>query len=765
MNTRNKFSYRFNKSNVPCRTSQNKLPFFKIVKAECRRLLRCPSALLAMLVTLLSPVVGLRLYRPIVSTSSTSYRVSLNSAYLGNFVLAGALIGAVCFALLTAITLNRDRHARMEPILQALLPPYTLILSRVLSLLFLAFLTQGMTLLFWLPFTRYQIDFHFRFDWYLQFYLIVMLPAMLFAILFVAAVYQFCCHFELTLFSFAVAALLSLTIWYSNWLIRWINPPIFVLSDDFGNYRLFLALCYNRLFLLLFTSGLFAISFLWNRRYQKNWFRSIPYNLQKWSYPLVGFLLLTVSCLCYIKQPFFDHSGHPNTIKDEMFAAEDSDTVFWQAISAEIIPNTTTGILSGKAIYTIQNTSTTEQTIRFFSNPGYKVTSVLWENEPIPFRDLQDDYQNIKNIEITVPAMSTADMTITWSGFPKEWDILTSSPGRTEISKDYLYLLGPTLLLQPRNIHNPNPSNSSVNIRITLPFGITPVFFGMVYSAEKAEETKDFAIWHITNHKPYIYLYGGNYCSKIIDADGSLVEFYYSSTQSDWMEEYHADEILKQVFLYCGSHYGHLHFEAEHGLSLIEIPSIGGGYAGKGSSVMGEESFYRQSFEDALKGSGGDEVLAHEIIHQWWGLGNMFSLETQNDPWSSEGLTVYTTYRLMKEQYGTDYAMENYIAVWEREVADYYQNFYVRHPEYLALLPQNYQDSLASNYNRIRQYCEMPLKILKAEELVGGEEAMDTILSRLFQRDINPAYPYLTYDDFLNACHLTREDLDLALTN
>ena len=56
----------------------------------------------------------------------------------------------------------------------------------------------------------------------------------------------------------------------------------------------------------------------------------------------------------------------------------------------------------------------------------------------------------------------------------------------------------------------------------------------------------------------------------------------------------------------------------------------------------------------------------------------------------------------------------------------------------------------------------MPLKILKAEQLAGGEEAMDQILHDLFNRELDPMYPYLTYQDFLNACGLTEEDLNLA---
>ena len=56
----------------------------------------------------------------------------------------------------------------------------------------------------------------------------------------------------------------------------------------------------------------------------------------------------------------------------------------------------------------------------------------------------------------------------------------------------------------------------------------------------------------------------------------------------------------------------------------------------------------------------------------------------------------------------------------------------------------------------------MPLKILRAQELVGGEEAMDEILRGLFNREVDWNAPYLTYPEFLDACGLTEEDLDLA---
>lgn len=125
--------------------------FYKIVKAETHRLLHYPIALLIIGITFISPIIGLKLYHPIPSTSSSTYIVSLNSAYLGNFVLTGALIGSISFALLTALTLNRDRHARIDPILQAILPPYYTILSRVFSLLFLLYLHKESLFYFGFP--------------------------------------------------------------------------------------------------------------------------------------------------------------------------------------------------------------------------------------------------------------------------------------------------------------------------------------------------------------------------------------------------------------------------------------------------------------------------------------------------------------------------------------------------------------------------------------------------------------------------------------
>ena len=154
--------------------------------------------------------------------------------------------------------------------------------------------------------------------------------------------------------------------------------------------------------------------------------------------------------------------------------------------------------------------------------------------------------------------------------------------------------------------------------------------------------------------------------------------------------------------------------------------------------------------------------MIHELVHQWWGLGNMFDAADPASPWSAEGLTVYTTYRIAKELYGEDYARERYIDQWQQAVDQYSLNFYVRNPSYLAALPEEQRLEISNSLAYVRQYCEMPLKIWKAQQLLGGEDAMDRVLHDLFNREPDPQYPYLTYSDFLEACGLSEEVLTLG---
>ncbi len=113
---------------------------------------------------------------------------------------------------------------------------------------------------------------------------------------------------------------------------------------------------------------------------------------------------------------------------------------------------------------------------------------------------------------------------------------------------------------------------------------------------------------------------------------------------------------------------------------------------------------------------------------------------------------------MYKEKYGDEYGQKYYVDRWKEEVEKMNRNFYRRHPEYLDIMPKEYAARIRANDLEVAMYSLMPLKIYQAAQLVGGEEAMDLILARLASSNIGS---FLTYQEFLDACGLTEEDLEL----
>ena len=151
------------------------------------------------------------------------------------------------------------------------------------------------------------------------------------------------------------------------------------------------------------------------------------------------------------------------------------------------------------------------------------------------------------------------------------------------------------------------------------------------------------------------------------------------------------------------------------------------------------------------------QVLAHEIIHQWWGLSAMLMDEM---PWTSEGITVYTNYWLMKEKFGDQYVEENYVDQWKKNLDLLNRSFYRRHPEYLEILPEKYRYTVKAQEDSTLMYDVMPLQFLKAEEILGTKR-LEEVLTQLYRDGGTEMPPYLTYNDFLNASGLTREEISV----
>ena len=722
----------------------------KLFPLELGRLLQSRLTWLIVLLTVLSPAAGLVLYRPATSTT-------MLSLYLANPAMAGGVMGGVLFGALTVYELDRVSRSRADVLMDAAVSPLTMALTRLLALLAAAVGTLALTMLVWLPVSAGLIGSVFSGVDYALAYGLLMGLALPLSILAAGAAYQFTRRADLSLVLFAAFAALSLTVWADDWQLCWLNPCVWALSDDFSNFRVFRSVAWMRLTWLAALAGVWTVSYLCVRQYGKGLFGSLARGVRRAYRPAIALALLACSGTAYAAQPFIDHSNPDLTVMS-FYEIPYAEGVTFVSRSAQVFPDTAAGTVTGRASYRFENTSGQEQSISFGVNPGYTISNVQVGGADVPFTVSGYQEYNEARLEVTIPAEEQVELTMEYSGFPQE--SLPTMQGGKELSDDYLCLENSALSPRVMNVL-PGENGYPAAIEITLPASMTAVPFGSSEAEVVSENDDSTRTWRYEDNGAGGILYAGDYVREDIEAGGMTIQFYYGRKHQAVMEAAGAVDAVKAVVDYCTEHYGKLSFGSGETLKLIQSRVAGGGYATDGASLLDEADFTANNLGDAVKGGGAGEVMIHELVHQWWGLGNMFDTSDSTSPWSAEGLTVYTTYRIVKELYGEAYAQEHYVDQWQQAVDDYYLDFYVRCPEYLERLPESVRLNISNSLSGMRQYCEMPLKILKAEQLVGGEEAMDQILNSLFNRELDPMYPYLTYQEFLDACGLTEEDLSL----
>ena len=719
---------------------------------ELRRLLQSRLTWLIVLLTVLSPMVGLTLYRP--ATAST-----MLTQHLANPAIAGGAVGGVLFGILTIFELDRPSRSRVEALTDAAVSPLTMALVRLAALITSAGLALLLVMAVWFPISWGMIGQVFDAADYLLSYLLLTGLALPLGILAAGAAYQFTRRLDLSLVLLAGFAALSLTVWADDWQLCWLNPCVWALSDDFSNFRIFRSVAYMRLSWLLALAGVWSVSYLCIRQYGKGMLGSLRHSARRLYRPLAAALLLGCSLTAYAAQPLVDHSNPDQTVMT-FLEIPYLEQVLCTGRTAQVFPDTRFGTVEGKATYQLENRSGKAQTVAFGINPGYEVSDVRANGEETAFT--VSDYQEYNEalLEVEIPAEQQIELSLSYGGFPQEDVNMSTMQGGAEVSDEYLCLQNSALAPRILNVL-PDEHFYPATIEITLPQGMTVIPFSSAQPELVAEQENNTVTWRYQDNGAGGILYAGDYVREEIVAGGLTVEFYYGRKHQPVMEQAGAVEAVQAVVDYCTEHYGALSFGAGGSLKLIQSRTSGGGYAADGASLLDEQDFTAANLGDSSKGAAAGEVMIHELVHQWWGLGNMFDTTDPASPWSAEGLTVYTTYRIVKELYGEDYAREHYVDQWQKAVDDYYLNFYVRNPKYLEMLPEQVQLAISNSLSQVRQYNEMPLKIYKAEQLVGGEEAMDQILHDLFNRELDPMYPYLTYQEFLDACGLTEEDLNL----
>ena len=373
------------------------------------------------------------------------------------------------------------------------------------------------------------------------------------------------------------------------------------MSDDFTNFRLFRSVAYVRLTWLGLLAGVWAVSYLCIRRYGKGLLGSLARGLRRLYRPAIALVLLACSGTAYAAQPFYDNSN-PDLNAMELYNLDYAEGVTFLDRTVQVFPDTQAGTVEGRAVYRFQNASGQGWTVYFGVDPGYDLTAAV-DGEAVPAVRTGYEESNMALWEITLPADEQVELALEYGGFPKDWNLSSTSQGKPEISETYLCLENQRLFPYLLNVM-PGDEGYPTTVEITLPAAMTAIPFGTEDAAVVAENGDGTKTWsYESNHLGGI-LYAGDYIREDIQAGGITVAFYYGRKHQAVMEAAGAADAVKAVISYCTQHYGFPSaFGATGTLKLIQSRVAGGGYAGDGASLLDEADFTTANLGNTSKGA------------------------------------------------------------------------------------------------------------------------------------------------------------------
>lgn len=720
-------------------------------RVELCRLLQSPFAWLAVTAVAASGLSGL-----FVMGSST-----MASRYLAQPISGACQLGTLIFALLTLRELSRVQRGGMDVLCDAVVPPKRMAVVRLAALVAFALAASVVLMVLYAPVAVIKLGVVFSLGDYLACFLLLLFPALAFGCVAAAACYQIMRRVE-------TSALLVAAFWMvsgsglcrENFLWQWYLPTLPALSDDFSNAMIFRLAADTRLVWLCLLGWVWVMSLLCLRRYGKGFLGSLRQGLRKPWTAAAAVCLLACGGLLWQFQPFYDKSPVDwMTVEQPDYYAQ-GVRVAGIGIEADV-GNGVLGRLTGRATYTLQNSAGKAQPFYFALNAGYKIEKMTANGVPVAFSSLHDDYIAASNWRCELPADKDITLDVEYSGVPRLWNAMQySAGGGMLISANYVQLKGKEVAPVPQaEVLN---EETPCRLQIRLPQALTLVSSG--YEAQKLQDNADGTATWLAHDKGTegLSVFAGDYVKVDLKGGGMPIEFYYSRKHEQQIKTMGAIEAMEDAIEFCTRNYGPRAFTQDRPFKIIQVTELlFGGFARDNISAVGESSFTAENLTDVQKGASGAEVLAHEIVHQWWGLGVM--LQDPNDIyWGSEGITTYTTYRLLKELRGEAYADAHYREEWERNVAQIKRNFYLRNPEYRAMMPEAFSADLSAQVQSVNEYSGYALMFSRAAKLLGGEDKLDAVLARLYENGGTEMPPYITLGDFLRESGLTKEELQLA---
>ena len=766
----------------------------RLTKVELRRLLMNKKTYIMMAITILIISFG---YIDYIRGICSGFFPSNGSSTIDNIVFPfslGVLLGSIIWGIEIVFDGNRVKRNKAKDMINAFTDEKKTSFARMIAHMIIVTINIILCIIVYLPVCYTRMDYLFCYETYLTYSVITILPGILITLLICDGLYKISENVGVSLLIFFILTAAQFTKPFNDFFC-WSVLDISIISDAFGSPGLIRFEIYTRLLILTTAIAFWLLSGLFIRKYQFGIIKSFFIRIRKPSGILLPMVFAAVSVFMAMEQPFVDHapivsemeafgtfSGEEYEAENVTYSGGDGAVVTFSGPddideedaqpdaeyeSRKTTLNFNTFLGAVKGTTEINLSKINNDKIPFLMISGYKIKRITLDDKPLNYKtyfnmeDKESVYFGYKTCEIDCNGNRTGNLVIEYEGYPSLSRSLFSGMGYVKAD----YVGKKCIELRDKKTIGPvfnNLSGPESEIIVNVPSNHIP----MINSNEmkKVKDNGDgTCCWQA--YAEEFALISGTYNSEKISYSKANVFFKYSDKYKNVVKENDLDGAINSVLDYCDEHIGNLDtdFSGEElsNINIVQTSAENSGGQCNGEEVYMDESFLSPSnLSDSKAGANKNEIFMHEIIHLYWGT----SFMTENDDkWSAEGLTVYTNYRLVKEKYGEVYARKYYVDEWKKAVKEMNNNFYHRHPEYLDRLPLNYRVQVEGDDITTKQYCLMPLMLLKAEEKLGGEEPMDEVLQRLYDNHLEFLMDGTgcSFQEFLDIAGLTEEDLEI----
>ncbi|WP_026894686.1 M1 family aminopeptidase [Clostridiisalibacter paucivorans] len=647
----------------------------------------------------------------------------------------GALSGVLIFAMLAVFILSRDLRKESRCIIDSSLDYAKLNLIRIITLIFYSVIMTLILLILSFAMQIFIFKIPIDISIYIYCYGTILFPAILFSILLSSGIYMISDSMDITFISILV--LFFINIFSKNYLLSWVHTVIPVFSDFAGIRPVGKLIIYNRILWLFISSGVFILGYISRRRYDENLFSSFRMNINS-KIPVLLFIFFVISSIfIWSKEPYM--KTYPSMTANSENIDED---ISLKEIIADVELDSEDESMSAHLSYGFENIKNANY-IRFDTNEGLNIIDIKVNNK-------QGSYKKIEKtnlVEIDIPKDKHIDIDIYYNGKIK-YDAPWAIGGY--ICEDSVYLLeNSNWIFRPLTDRK---DYVEVSGSITAPKKLTVVTPGKTTGIEQ-KNAKNKWKYAMKSFNTDMAVFAAEYEKTAFEVNDVEIEFYYSPKHKRYIEDKEIGSLIKNMVQFYSAKFGP-YYSKELPLKIVETSVYKPGGHSSANVITFAEYMVNREFDMHDYVFVHDvKIIAHEIAHQWWGS----AVEcVQEIPWSNEGITNYSSYKYIEEEFGKNLAYSN-LSMWENAYERSNKGYYMMNPEEMKNLKQSYRDSLQMQKIKGQVYYEMPLKLLKGEEILGEEVFLENI-SRIYREYF---LKELTYDDFLEQMGLNKEMISI----